>query len=264
MLNKWLDTVFVCIGVLGLILARITNNPLYFVIAGLPMLIFYAFKYLIWIRIWIQIVWRSYLGKIVISLLHGLVFFLSIIQARIFVAEALGLPPQDFDLTVGFFTVLFYLPLWLCVIMILSMILYTFFAIAFVLMIPLHSLSNLSQMFEHFSFKIARFRQRVNNGYTEIGNRFFGAGATSIIVLCITWYVWDSFPTVTRTLAPAVRAVAYFADYQNASAYPGVERNKKFRLHENGVVSYAEKDSSGVIIKVAFVKLQEADQQSSK
>jgi hypothetical protein len=209
-------------------------------------------------------IWRSYLGKIVISLLHGLVFFLSIIQARIFVAEALGLPPQDFDLTVGFFTVLFYLPLWLCVIIFLSMILSIFLAIAFILTMPLQSLGNLSQMFEHLSSKIARFRQRVNKVHTEIGERFFGAMMTSLIVLVITWYVWNSFPTVTRTLAPVVRAVAYFADYQNASAYPGVERDKKFRLHENGVVSYAEEDSSGVIIKVDFVKLHEADQQSSK
>jgi hypothetical protein len=99
----------------------------------------------------------------VVSLLHGLVFFLSIIQARIFVAEALGLPPQDFDLTVGFFTVLFYLPLWLWVITFLLMILYIFFALAFFVMMPLHSLSNLSQMIEHLSSKIARFRQRVNN-----------------------------------------------------------------------------------------------------
>jgi hypothetical protein len=209
-------------------------------------------------------IWRSYLGKIVISLLHGLVFFLSIIQARIFVAEALGLPPQDFDLTVGFFTVLFYLPLWLCVIMFLSMILSIFLAIAFILTMPLQSLGNLSQMFEHLSSKIARFRQRVNKVHTEIGERFFGAMMTSLIVLVITWYVWNSFPTVTRTLAPVVRAVAYFADYQKASAYPGVERDKKFRLHENGVISYAEEDSSGVIIKVDFVKLHEADQQSSK
>jgi hypothetical protein len=129
---------------------------------------------------------------------------------------------------------------------------------------PLHSLSNLSQMFEHLSSKIARFRQRVNNVYTEIGDRFFGAGVTSLIVLFITWYVWDSFPTVTRTLAPAVRAVSYFADYQKASAYPGIEGNKRLRIHENGVVSYAEENGWDIIIKVDFVKLQEADQQSSK
>jgi hypothetical protein len=85
-----------------------------------------------------------------------------------------------------------------------------------------------------------------------------------VIVLFIACYVWYSFPTVTRKLAPAVRAVAYFADYQKASAYPGVERNKKFRLHENGVVSYAEENGWDFIIKVDFVKPQEADQQSSK
>ena len=145
MLNKWLDTVFVCIGVLGLILARITNNPLYFVIAGLPMLIFLAVKYLIWIRTWIQIVWRSSLGKLVITLLHGFIFLLSTIPARMLVAEALGLPPQDFDVTVTLFAVLFYLPMWLWVVIFLSIPLHIFFAIAFFVMILLHSLSRVSK-----------------------------------------------------------------------------------------------------------------------
>jgi hypothetical protein len=100
--------------------------------------------------------------------------------------------------------------------------------------------------------------------YTEIGDRFFGAMITFLMVMFITWYVWDSFPTVTRTLAPAVRVVAYFADYHKASAYPGVEANKKFRLHENGVVSYAKEDGWDLIIKVDFVTPPGADQQFPK
>ena len=87
---------------------------------------------------------------------------------------------------------------------------------------------------------------------------------TLLIVMFITWYVWDSFSVATRTLAPAVRVVAYFADYQKASTYPGVEGIKRLRIHENGVVSYAEENGWDIIIKVDLVKLPEADQQSSK
>jgi hypothetical protein len=54
------------------------------------------------------------------------------------------------------------------------------------------------------------------------------------------------------------------AHYHKASAYPGVERDKSLRIHENGVISYAEEDGWDVIIKVDFVRLPEADQQSSK
>jgi hypothetical protein len=221
------EKIFLCIMFLGVIVTGITGNIWYFIIGSIPMFISLVVQYLIWIRTWIQMIWRSYLGKIGIALLHGFVFLLSTIPARMLVAEALGLPPQDFDLTVTLFAVLFYLPLWLWVIVVLSMLLSIFFTVAFFVMMPLQSLGNINQMFEHLSSKIARFRQRIDDASSKIGDLFFGAMITLMTVMFITWYVWDSFPIVTRTLAPAVRAVAYFADYQKASAYPGVERNKK-------------------------------------
>ena len=69
-------------------------------------------------------VWESSLGKLLLPLLHGLVLLLSIIWARFLVAEALGLPPQDFDMTVGIWTLVLYVPVWVFVIAILTFLFY--------------------------------------------------------------------------------------------------------------------------------------------
>ena len=79
----------------------------------------------IWLWPWLQRVWRGSFGRLALALLHGGILLLSIIPARLLVAEALGLPPQDFDVTVAFCVLLFYLPLWLIV--------FEFFTLLFVI-----------------------------------------------------------------------------------------------------------------------------------
>jgi hypothetical protein len=72
-------------------------------------------------------------------------------------------------------------------------------------------------------------------------------------IIAIAAYTWQSSPAVTGSLKPAVRALAYIADFQQAPMYPGVEVNKRLRLHENGVVSYAEERGGDIIISVEKV-----------
>jgi hypothetical protein len=48
--------------------------------------------------------------------------------------------------------------------------------------------------------------------------------------------------------------VAYFADFQQVSLYPGVDVNRRLRLPENGVVSYAEKRGWEIVISVEKVQ----------
>jgi len=52
-----------------------------------------------------------------------------------------------------------------------------------------------------------------------------------------------------------VRLFSYVADYERAPAYPGVEK-EKFRLHDNGVVSYATYNAGDVAIRVENVDVQ--------
>jgi hypothetical protein len=69
---------------------------------------------------------------------------------------------------------------------------------------------------------------------------------------------WKWYSPATRSLKPIVRVVAYFADFQQVSLYPGVDVNRRLRLHENGVVSYAEERGWDIVISVD--KIQCGDQ----
>jgi hypothetical protein len=73
------------------------------------------------------------------------------------------------------------------------------------------------------------------------------------IVFGITLF-WQWYSPATRSLKPIVRAVAYFADFQQVSLYPGVDVNRRLRLHENGVVSYAEERGWDIVISVEKVQ----------
>jgi hypothetical protein len=68
--------------------------------------------------------------------------------------------------------------------------------------------------------------------------------------------LWEDFPTFTKSLEPLVREIAYVADFQEVSAYPGVDTNRRLRLHENGVVSYAYAVEQGWDIKIVVDKVQ--------
>ena len=62
------------------------------------------------------------------------------------------------------------------------------------------------------------------------------------------------YSPATRSLKPVVRAVAYFVDFQQVSLYPGVDVNRRLRLYENGVVSYAEERGWDIVISVEKVQ----------
>jgi hypothetical protein len=67
-------------------------------------------------------------------------------------------------------------------------------------------------------------------------------------------FFWNWYSPAIRNLKPVVRAVAYFADFQQVSLYPGVDVNRRLRLHENGVVSYAEERGWDIVISVEKVQ----------
>jgi hypothetical protein len=47
-----------------------------------------------------------------------------------------------------------------------------------------------------------------------------------------------------------IRFLAYYLDYYEAPLYPNLKANKKFRLHANGIVSYAFIDGFEVTISI--------------
>ena len=56
--------------------------------------------------------WSHPIGKALITLFHVFVLLLATAFARSIVASSLGLPPQDFDMTVAFISLLSYIPAW--------------------------------------------------------------------------------------------------------------------------------------------------------
>jgi hypothetical protein len=58
-----------------------------------------ATGFMLWASPRIRSAWRSGWGKVVVTFLHGLALLLALAFARELLADALGLPPQDFDWT---------------------------------------------------------------------------------------------------------------------------------------------------------------------
>jgi hypothetical protein len=210
----------------------------------------------IWLWPWLQRIWDWKIGKLAITLLHGGILLLSIIPARLLVAEALGLPPQDFDVTVAFCVLLFYPPLWLIVFEVFTLLfaIIRFIAAAlcsFTTYFPINVLVLLIAKLFPAGSGPRLFLER------DIG-KFVWRGFVHIIgvmgiVFGITLF-WQWYSPATRSLKPIVRAVAYFADFQQVSLYPGVDVNRRLRLHENGVVSYAEERGWDIVISVEKVQ----------
>jgi hypothetical protein len=105
---------------LGFVSSGISGNISYFRGTTLLGCIACSLGFLLWIFPWLQKIWHTSFGKLAITFLNGSVLLVDIIFARLLVADALGLPPQDFDLTVAVCAWIFYIPVWLIVVVILG------------------------------------------------------------------------------------------------------------------------------------------------
>lgn len=217
----------------------------------------FAIGFAAWIRLQLRRLWVSFAGKLALALLHSLVLLLSIVPARVLVAEGLGLPPQDFDLTVAMLVVALYLPVWLLVIASTTLL---FFAIALAVVSLLFVVERLLDLIifmpiRLFTGRMAPLEASLRRRVTWITNVGLGhaMGAAAIAILAAA--TWDSIVAQTRTLAgPAVRLVAYFSDFHRLPQYPGVDASKRTRLHENGVVSYAQRRGTEIVVTVGKVE----------
>lgn len=194
---------------------------------GLLMLASLAFAigFSIWCWPTAKMVWSHPAGRALIVILHLFVLLFSAILSKNIVASALGLPPQDFDVSVSFIALLFYIPAWSMVISILVGI-SAFF---------LYSLSLLIGIFNR-SFK-----------ETSV---LFGHAVGALAICFYASSVFEFSVKNEKYLHPIVRWVALFGDFQSAGAYPGILPTERIRLHENGVVSSATVENNTVIISV--------------
>lgn len=170
-------------------------------------------------------VWGCHFGKLLVLTLHVFVLLFAAVLSRNVVASALGLPPQDFDITVSLVAIAFYVPAWSLVVSILGG------AIAFILYA--------------YGLLIGLLRRPFGESA-----KLFGHSAGALAICFYSGAVFDFSSKHEKSLHPLVKWVALFSDFQNAKLYPGVAANERVRLHENGVVSSASVENNTVVIHV--------------
>jgi len=185
----------------------------------------FAIGFSIWCRPYVARVWAHPVGKALVTTLHVLVLILATAFARFVVASSLGLPPQDFDLTVGLIAIVFYIPAWSIVVSLLlgtTAILWELVGLLSVFIT--RSSGSAAKCFAHMAGALAIC--------------FFSGG--------VYQFAMDN----ERFLHPLIKWVAFFGDFQPAPLYPGIHEGERIRLHENGVISAADVKNGTIEIRV--------------
>ena len=185
----------------------------------------FAIGFSIWCWPTAKKVWKHPVGRVLIVILHLFVLLFAAILARNVVASALGLPPQDFDVTVSFIALIFYIPAWSIV------------------------ASILVGIFAFFLYVIGLLIGLFNRPFKETA-KLFGHAAGALAICLYSFSVFKFANQNEKSLHPLVRWVALFGDFQSANSYPGTSTTERIRLHENGVISVATVEKNTVVIKV--------------
>ena len=185
----------------------------------------FATGFSIWCWPTVKNFWGHPVGRVVIVTLHIFVLLFAAIFARNVVASALGLPPQDFDVSVSFITLVLYIPAWSIVVSILI------------------------GSFALFLYLIGFFITFFSRNFKESAKLFAHAAGALAICFCSA-SIFDFTSENEKYLYPLVRWVALFGDFQIVEAYPGVDATERVRLHENGVISVATVENNTVVIRV--------------
>lgn len=250
-----LAAIFACIGYASVLFIREAYS-LFGITTSIASILF-GLGFVLWVLPWLKDKWQTTRGKVLIGVLHAAVLFLAVIPSRIIVANALGLPPQDFEITVNIFAVELYPALW---VLLLALAMF-FVSLIFMLLGFLCSITT-SPIFNDLlilSSKLlstqSRARLFIEAGRGKFISRSFGHAIGATIISLAAAQVWTWHASFLIANPAIIKWVAYVTDFQFADRYPGTDSKKRLRLHENGVVSYAEED--GWDIKITVGKVHE-------
>lgn len=76
--------------------------------------------------------------------------------------------------------------------------------------------------------------------------QWMGATVTAILLM----YCFDKIGETLASNDQIIKNIAYYTDYQIAADYPGIKKQFRYHLHENGVVSYAVKVNGKIQIQI--------------
>lgn len=187
--------------------------------------IMFALGFAVWCKPAVQRVWENSVARLIVIVPHLLVILLAAGYARNVVSSALGLPPQDFDVTVGLLTLVFYVPIWSLIVS---------FVVG-VVAVLLYMGGLLIGVFQRpFSESVKLFGQ--------------AGGAFAICFYSST--IFDFAQSNQESIHPFIKWVALYGDFQTAPLYPGIGPQERVRLHENGVISSASVENNTVVVRV--------------
>lgn len=172
----------------------------------------FAAGFLTWCWPLIGYIWSKDVGKVGLGVLNFFVLLITTVLARYFVAKSLQLPPQDFDLTVSFCIFFLYVP---CLALVLA-------AISSVAVIGIFLWNVLMLVFER-----------------KLDEKLWLHCIGSLAFCSYCWAAFHFTNEHANSVKPAIRFIAWVADFQPAAGYPGVKADERVRLLENGVVSAA-------------------------
>jgi hypothetical protein len=218
---------------LGFVLASPESKAVWQWLMFLPLFGFAA-GFLIWCGPYIARVWAHPVGKAIVTVAHILVLVLATVFARSVVAASLLLPPQDFDLTVWFITIVSYIPAWSIAVSVLTGVVGT------LLFIATYFLSLSTFLLRMAGIGARSFRDE----------KYFAQAVGAIAVCIFSIGIYDFATKNEQSLHQLVKWVAFFSDFQPAPLYPGIAEGERIRLHENGVISIAEIQNDEIQIRV--------------
>ena len=182
---------------------------------------------------WISAVWESTLGKTAVALLHFVVLLIATVMARSLVSESLGLPPQSFDVTVGFLIVAFYIPALMAV----ASIALLFFALVMVIVgfiqtMTLNSIQMLAPVLE-----VVGLKKKIPRPTATAMLHSFGSLMMAVVLVSGSSYMTGQHGSWVHS---AVKVMAVLSDFQQAVNYPGGENDVRVHPLENGLVAFAK------------------------
>ena len=202
---------------------------------------------------WLYGAWERPFAKTPIVLLHIFVLLLATVLARSMVADALALPPQSFDATVGFLVLMFYLPAWMLVAaLVLALAGVIMIAIPLLLLPAQSVLQNLVILIRAFGGQVTMRRTR-----TSVLLHGLGAFIASVVLLKIYTY-WSIH--YQPQLYPLVRLIAFKSDFNAAPLYPGVEPGEMIHPLENGFAAFARIQADESILITVRAQENSAEQ----
>ncbi|WP_129642608.1 hypothetical protein [Peristeroidobacter agariperforans] len=204
----------------------------------------FATAFLTWVVPKLRALWKYPVRRYAIVALHATILLVAVPISRHFTAVAIGLPPQDFDIAVAFVALELYPALWVLTLSLGAMS----------LSVGLLLVSMIMSLLSSFPWIASGRANNTDQRSHRLGFRAWLHAMGATLVAIGAAMPWDWHADLLLSHPDLIRRVAYLTDYQPAARYPGVNARARLRLHENGVVSYAEPNGWNIDIVVGQIK----------